>query len=812
MSRGKASCCAIATLCLAIVGMGQEGPPEIASVNEGVRRYQTLQIYGEGFEPGKTKVYQWQPKVGPVPKPPKQPRGPREWRSCCADPSGIGKAPPLPARPPQKRATRRVYNVTPQVISVRCEVGIPQFPQCFVVWVENSRGLSKPFLANRPKLWWMDKEAAAPGEHVRLFGRNLWCWRFGVVTVALKHRASGKFFIAKTGYDVPWGLGPEARMSGEYRMGFELPADLPLGEYEVYLHNGSGGAWGWSNSLRLTVGKKATETISVVRVTDFGAKGDGLADDTEAIEKAIAAAKAKGGGKVHFPPGLFYVTHTILLPPNVGLHGSGKMNTILAAHPNRPFQKTPPAFMKETMNDPVLEGWAKGFRMTTYSPLILAGSHCRLEDIGLECRGKAEWTVMVYDASGAATDFHASRVRFGPPAPHWHGHYDANAVRRGGQSGITFFVSASDVVIEHCDFYGGSVRGFREPNKRWRVAYCNFVGTPNNYYGGFPSPRGMVNCIIEHNRARYPSRGLVFHGGAMHNFVFNNIIVQTRGDGGGEPYLFEGTNSTFVGRATAASPTKVVCKGAAWEPGTLCGAVCLILKGRGFGQYRFVKNNTADRLDLAEPWRVTPDSTTVISCARYYVENILFANSDVRCNISHYYGNCIGNVWAAQRTFQSLGFAFAGFARGKNSGPCYYNDFLDGSFRQMRGMVCMRANTTVPNTFDAPVVVGNRLARCDIENVPVVLWERWTPKKGKAPWKRWQTITRYGWRTTLEKTPGQRTRPNASPTLAFNIVEECAIQVRGGPHIYVTGGCANNTLCDNVAFDTETPASIKREP
>src|SRR5690242_11276924 len=64
-------------------------------------------------------------------------------------------------------------------------------------------------------------------------------------------------------------------------------------------------------------------------VRAFGAKGDGRALDTEAINKAIDAASASGGGTVRFPAGT-YLTTSIHLKSHVGLfvdHGG----TILAA-------------------------------------------------------------------------------------------------------------------------------------------------------------------------------------------------------------------------------------------------------------------------------------------------------------------------------------------------------------------------------------------------------------------------------------------------------------------------------------------------
>src|SRR5574344_1109100 len=67
-------------------------------------------------------------------------------------------------------------------------------------------------------------------------------------------------------------------------------------------------------------------------VRSFGAVGDGLHNDTAAIQRAIDA-----GGTVHFPPGT-YVTGTLYLKSNGGLHlAAGAV--IRASHDHKDYNK-----------------------------------------------------------------------------------------------------------------------------------------------------------------------------------------------------------------------------------------------------------------------------------------------------------------------------------------------------------------------------------------------------------------------------------------------------------------------------------------
>src|SRR5204863_7406152 len=61
----------------------------------------------------------------------------------------------------------------------------------------------------------------------------------------------------------------------------------------------------------------SASAAGIFNVKTFGAKGDGSGNDAGAINKAITAANAAGGGTVQFPKGTYKVGATIHLKSNV---------------------------------------------------------------------------------------------------------------------------------------------------------------------------------------------------------------------------------------------------------------------------------------------------------------------------------------------------------------------------------------------------------------------------------------------------------------------------------------------------------------
>jgi hypothetical protein len=103
-----------------------------------------------------------------------------------------------------------------------------------------------------------------------------------------------------------------------------------LSNLQTQLASGSGSSLvgynqGGAGAVDRTVQSRLRDYVSV---QDFGAVGDGVANDTAAIQAAIDAISAAGGGNILLPAGTYMVS-TIVPKDYVSLYGEGKEVTYL---------------------------------------------------------------------------------------------------------------------------------------------------------------------------------------------------------------------------------------------------------------------------------------------------------------------------------------------------------------------------------------------------------------------------------------------------------------------------------------------------
>lgn len=222
--------------------------------------------------------------------------------------------------------------ITPKVQLCDGQLLIATLPeQCYdgpiVVWVKNQAGWSAPVVLNQPNLWWCRTGGAEATGQERLwqvFGRNL---------ARRPDHVRAFVYLAQPGkpgrWLTRWEVGELEKNTTKHRLKLAVPSDLEPGRYELWVHAGHGGPFGWGRPLPVTVEKPAASRAVSRTVED----GD--------IQKTVDAVAAQGGGSVGIPAGVFPLRGTLIIPANVQVSGAiGEGCTVLQA-PSDPAAPLP---------------------------------------------------------------------------------------------------------------------------------------------------------------------------------------------------------------------------------------------------------------------------------------------------------------------------------------------------------------------------------------------------------------------------------------------------------------------------------------
>lgn len=178
-------------------------------------------------------------------------------------------------------------------------------------------------LLNAPAAWWIQGDQvdyATPGSTFSVFGK---CLSYGDAKVYLRD-AAGEF------------SRPSLVSQDMWRLSVDLGA-AAAGAYDVFVHNGFGGSYGWGRAGTLDVKERKPWPQDIFNVVDYGAKPNfdpsrsrlDQTNDSPAFQQALDAAGANGGGVVFVPKGCYRLVGELFVPRFVTIRGESELATNL---------------------------------------------------------------------------------------------------------------------------------------------------------------------------------------------------------------------------------------------------------------------------------------------------------------------------------------------------------------------------------------------------------------------------------------------------------------------------------------------------
>lgn len=488
----------------------------------------------------------------------------------------------------------RAAHVTDSVAA--CVVLPAQLPpwSTYFMWPRIGSVYGKPIAVNRTDAWWLGSDKALANETVSVYGRNL-AHHNGTVASWIYIKRIGNF---PGRWVKPTSVNP-------YRVSFKVPA-LTTAQYEVWAHNGHGGQFGWSGPLTLTVLSQSPwmgQSANTFNVKNYGAQGDGVADDTSAIQSTLNAAETAAPATVYFPSGTYIVNGMMKMKNNVSWLGEGRDTSLIKAGP--------------TFASGVDPSW---------QALIYSDS---------DAINRIEFKNLTFDGNGnlgkksLIVFRHHNSIKLTGSRFNWKG-----AVG-GFNLGSNNYVTISD-----SELIGDQV--FLADSKQVIVRDNNFRLT--DFANAAIISWGGSEVAIFNNRARdYDSAAATIGGvGSGRFFVsqshpdsnrhfyigdntsFNMAPPVGIGDANqGEQILFEVGTSLLRASPVAVTPTTATF---AVTPPTSTSQDAVIVKGRGTGQFRHVSAVKDNTITVAPAWSVVPDETSVIGIGPAQTRSVVYHN------------------------------------------------------------------------------------------------------------------------------------------------------------------------------------------
>ncbi|RYZ72866.1 MAG: hypothetical protein EOP09_02605 [Proteobacteria bacterium] len=477
----------------------------------------------------------------------------------------------------------------------------------YVVYPQSGGKAGRPFAINRTEAWWSGPDSVVPGTKASVFGRHF----------VLGNTSRAKIYLKPVaGVSGSWITPSQAN---PFRLDFTVPSSTANGDYEIWVHNGSGGHFGWSGpvALKLTADPWAWNS-TVFNVKNYGAVGDGVTDDAAAIRSALAAAGAVAMSSVYFPTGTYLMNSTLVPPSKVRWYGDGKSSSIIKVGSG--FVANAPGTSDQNHLAPI----------TTIE--FMNANHIEFKDLTLDANKNLNGGMKTLVYMRGATDVKFTGVRLKTD-----GYDDQNYSTGDFQNshhismsgteihgGLLFLGTAYQFFVDSSQFYMGrnavtSIHSFA----------AREVSLTNNTFQDIDPAHTGDDRIFTMQSHQGRTKNIYISGNTSRNYAPGPGFVN---DNAGEQILFEIGAAALSANVTAASDTtfKLSDSGRGSVDLTqIATSDVAIVGGTGMGQHRELTsyNSATKTFSISIPWRIRPDSSSVVAISPIAKNSVIYRNT-----------------------------------------------------------------------------------------------------------------------------------------------------------------------------------------
>lgn len=629
--------------------MNQLKRPEICRIMN-FENGETIQMFGENFDRRTGKAYWWRPNAGED-----------KDRNLLLTPDDIS----IPELPPEDAIVYKLSEVCDGRVLYVAATGNSVSTGAAVMWVENEAGISKPFLANVPKIWLKSHEKARPGYIISIHGIN-----FGHLSArgALLKNTKGEYIEATVCTPHENYYPHDAFRHMAY---VEIPKGIPEGDYEIYYHCGYGGALGWSNGVSITVTNEYTVTdhyrnrwareVSVQpalpkceKIIIEAPKEGAFADMADEIQGACDKLAAAGGGIVILTAGCYGISKTIELRGGVVLQGAGDgattIRTVQGCEIRQDWDKAAFAGPKGAGKP---ADWKPFWQKHRNGVLVRIFDNAGIDGVKLELAGAGIGVLISGDTDTSTVKgafVSNCRIDNGCANTYFPGSWFGSM-----SGGIIGICNTYELVVHNCNITAlKPIELLPARNDYAKIIKNRFETSPKQMDQTFFG--AMYDSMIVENQFLSGRRGFMTQGGFANNWMYQNrtedvnracnaleLYMSEHGHGYWGGYAEEiGDNYIAVNRdndilktennslhSSTTSMALVVNDGTCLAKSDRL--ICIV-DGRGFGQYRKVIGIDGNKLILDRPWDITPDETTYFILCAQTLNNLYIDNGTSFCN------------------------------------------------------------------------------------------------------------------------------------------------------------------------------------